>query len=228
MRRSVLTVPSIATAGFLWISYSVSPLGVCSSYLLSGVFLFFIGMFFAMSINGKENDVFEETLLLHSKSASVYYASRELLLLILCCIYSLVLALAPVLLCLINSKLFMRPVEATDLALGLPYIFISGFGGMELGDLCHPRIFAKRRDALSVAALISVLSLCKVGIMGFHPVLKVLNYLLPPILDGYEAVIDKNYFDNGSLLLICLHMAIYAVIMMLIKIRILTLKRFRY
>ena len=96
-KSPVLTFPSIATVGFAGIMYSLAPIDFCSSYLISAVFLFFIGIFAAMSINGRENDVFEETLMLHSKSVVNYYISRELLLGIISLFYSLVLTIVPIL-----------------------------------------------------------------------------------------------------------------------------------
>lgn len=227
IKSAVLTLPTIALLGFLFIMYKEAPIPVCSSFVLSAVFLFFIFIFVSMGINGKEDDIFEETLLLHCKSKLNYYISRELLLLILCCIFSLVLTLFPTIIYLVDSSRFGRAMEPIDVICGGSNIFICGIVGMELGDLFHPRIIRKRRDAILSAALVSVLCICKFGLIDFNPFFKVLNYGLPPVLDAYKMV-AKDCFEVKGIMLICLHMLIYTVMILLIKIRLLTLKKYRY
>ena len=106
-------------------------------------------------------------------------------------------------------------------------IFLCGIAGMETGDLFHPRIIRKRQDAVLLAALVSVISFSKLGLIGFNPLFKFLNCLLPPVLDAYKSVEDDR-FDTMGIMFICLHLFAYAVVIMIIKIKLLTMKKYRY
>ena len=226
-KSPVLTFPSIATVGFAGIMYSLAPIDFCSSYLISAVFLFFIGIFAAMSINGRENDVFEETLMLHSKSVVNYYISRELLLGIISLFYSLVLTIVPILVYLPAPDRFFKPLDMQDVAMALPYIFICGLAGMVIGDVLHPRLIKKRSDAVMGAILISILTVCKIGLIEWNPVFKILNFILPPVLDGYKAFVELSFFDAGEISLICIKIAIFVIILTVVKIKFLIFMRYR-
>lgn len=227
IKSAVLTLPVIALIGFLWIMYKQAPIPVSSSFILSAVFLFFVFIFISMGLNGKEDDVFEETLLFHCRSISNYYVSRELLLLILCCVFSLILTLFPAIIYLIDKSRFGRPMEFIDVVCGGANILACGIVGMQIGDFFHPRIIQKRRDAILFATLFSVISISKFGLIEFNPIFKFLNYILPPVLDSYKKV-ENDCFDTKGMTLIFLYLLVYAVIILLFKLKLLTMKKFRY
>ena len=229
LRNSVLTLPLVVTAFFLGIMYSMSPLDITSSFLISAIYLYIVCVFVAMNINGKENDVFEETLLLHSKSALNFYASRELVFFFINFVCSVVLTAAPAVISVIDTNKFVPAAEPMDIVCGGAYILCAGITGMATGDLFHPRLIAKRKNAVLGAILLSVLAICKHGLIGYNPIFKFLHIPLPPIMDGIELVVDNNYrFDTAGIFLICLHMLVYAAVVTLIKIKLLSVRRFRY
>ena len=228
LKGSVLVIPTVFIAVFLGTMYSMTPIGICSSFLVSAVCLYFICIFISMSINGKENDIFEETLFLHCRKAYIFYGSRELMLAVICCYYSLILTLVPVLLFFINNDWFMRKMQVTDVICGGIYILMCGIAGMVTGDLFHPRIINQRKTAIICVILVSVLAVCKHGLATRFAILKVLDYLLPPFMDGFHALVNTEYFNIAEILMICLHMVVYAVVVTLIKIKLFQIKRFRY
>ena len=229
LRNSVLTLPLAVTAFFLGIMYTMSPLDITSSLLISAVFLYIVCMFISMNINGKENDVFEETLLLHSRSAWNFYASRELVFFCICIVCSLVLTVTPAVIAIVDKIKFVPAAEPMDIVCGGAYILCSGITGMATGDLFHPRLIARRKNAVLGAILVSVLAICKHGLIGFNPIFKVLHVPLPPFMDGIELVTNNNFrFDTAGIFLICLHMIVYSAVITLIKIKLLTVKKFRY
>ncbi len=76
-KGQVLIIPVVATALFIGIMYSMTPIGVTSSFLLSAAFMYFVCVFISMTLNGKENDVFEETQYsVHLWSLFYLYAKR--------------------------------------------------------------------------------------------------------------------------------------------------------
>lgn len=227
-KGSVLVIPTVFTAVFMGSMYSMAPIDICSSFLLSAVFLYFICIFISMSIHGKENDVFEETLLLHCKNSSTYFLSRELVMVVVSCGYAIILTAVPPVLFLINSTWFSRNMSPADVICGGAYILMCGICGMVTGDFFHPRIIVQRKAAIICVILVSVLAVCKKSLIESFAFLNILHFVLPPFMDGFGALVDKEYFKNAEIFLICLHMIIFAIVAAFIKIKLLRIRRFRY
>ena len=227
-KGQVLIVPVVATALFIGIMYSMAPIGVTSSFLLSAAFLYFVCVFISMTLNGKENDVFEETLMMHCEKPLNYYVSREMLLITQCFGYALILTVFPAVLFLLRSSMFIRPMGLIDVILGGLYIFFSGLCGMATGDFFHPRFLQRRKDGILGALMISVLAICKEGLIELLMPLAVLNFVLPPFLDGFKLVGSSDIFELRGMVLIFLHMAAYAVVVVCLKVWVLEKRRFRY
>lgn len=227
-KGQVLIIPVVATAIFIGIMYSMAPIGVTSSFLLSAAFLYFICVFISMTLNGKENDVFEETLMLHCNTPFNYYVSREMLLCTQCFGYSLILAVFPAVLFLLRGSMFIRPMGVSDVTFGGLYIFLSGLCGMATGDFFHPRFLPKRKDGILGALVVSVLEICKDGLIEAFVPFAALNFVLPPFLDGFMLVGSTDYFAPKGMGLIFLHMVLYVAVVICLKIWVLEKKRFRY
>lgn len=227
-KGQVLIIPVVATAIFIGIMYSIFPIGITSSFLLSATFLYFVCVYISMTLNGKENDVFEETLMMHCKMPLNYYVSREMLLITQCFGYSLILTMFPAALFLLRSSKFIRPMEATDVILGGLNIFFSGLCGMATGDFFHPRLLHNRKDGILGALTVSVLVICKEGLIVYFAPLVTLNYVLPPYLDGFKLVGSTDFFEPKGMILIFLHMVIYSTVVVCLKVWILEKRRFRY
>ena len=206
----------------------MAPIGVTSSFLLSAAFLYFVCVFISMTLNGKENDVFEETLMMHCEKPLNYYVSREMLLITQCFGYALILTVFPAVLFLLRSSMFIRPMGLIDVILGGLYIFFSGLCGMATGDFFHPRFLQRRKDGILGALMISVLAICKEGLIELLMPLAVLNFVLPPFLDGFKLVGSSDIFELRGMVLIFLHMAAYAVVVVCLKVWVLEKRRFRY
>ncbi len=224
----MLIVPVVATALFIGIMYSMAPIGVTSSFLLSAAFLYFVSVFISMTLNGKENDVFEETLMLHCEEPLNYYVSREMLLITQCFGYAVILTVFPALLFLLRGSVFIRPMGIADVIFGGLYIFLSGLCGMATGDFFHPRFLPKRKDAILGALTVSVLVICKEGLTENFAPFTALNFVLPPFLDGFKLVGSTDIFEPKGMLLIFLHMAVYAAAVVCLKVWVLEKRRFRY
>ena len=225
-KSSVWIVSIILTVIYLGAMYSVAPAYVCSSYLMSSLFMFFLCEFISMSLHEKENDVFEEVLLLHCDNDKAYYLSRELLQLRMCLIFGLVLAIFPVIKAVTSPGFFTRQPTAADVLLGGGVILFCGVCGIETGDLFHSRIM-NRRFGICAVILISILAVCKPGLIDTLPVFRILNIFLPPITDSLEILGNGDSFDKPGILLIILHMIVYSVIITIIKIIILDRKKYR-
>ncbi len=66
-----------------------------------------------------------------------YYISRELVLLTICIMYSIVIIIYPVISAHYSSGFFTRALETSDIILGGGLIFGNGLLGMAVGDFFH-------------------------------------------------------------------------------------------
>lgn len=227
MKKNALwIITAVLTAGFLGVMYSFAPAYVCSSYLISSVFMYFISVYISMDLHEKENDVFEEVLLLHTKSDTEYYLSREMLQIRMCMIYALILSFFPVIYSVIRPGYFTRAVTLGDLICGGLMIIFCGICGAETGDFFHPR-FIGRKYGICGAILITVLAVCKEGLIRTFAVFKILDIITPPITDSLVLLGNTDSFDTAGILLIALHMFVFSLAVMFIKVWLLKRRGYR-
>ena len=221
IKSAVLVIPIIALFVFLDTMYAVIPTQVSGSFLISGVFLFIISAYIALSIQDRENDVHEEILLLHSRSKVYYYISRELVTLSITLVFSLILTLYPLFKFKMNANTFRRPLEAADVIYGGIIILANGLCGIAVGDMFHQRILTVRRNRIIVAVFVMILALCKYGLIKSCGFLKFLNLILPPVMDALYMVGDSDIFDPRGTLGIFIHTIVFAIVVAFVKIKLL-------
>ncbi len=228
-RSAVLVIPIVAVAAFVQAMYSVTPTQISGSFLLSGLFLFIISAFIALTIQFKENDTHEEIMLLHSKSRFNYYISREMILCSLTLLFAVFLIVYPIIDSALNSHLFNRKLTISDIIYGSLIVIGNGLCGVAVGDLFHQRIINKRRNSIIGLILFALLAICKHPLLHAFPSIKimnVLNIITPPIMDGFEMVGDTDVFDQMGTLTIFLHMIVFVVVVAFVKIRILMYRKY--
>ena len=216
-KNALWIITALLTAGFLGWMYTVAPAYVCSSYLISSVFMYFMSVYISMNLHEKENDVFEEVLQLHAKSKAEYYLSREMLQIRMCLIFALILSFFPVIYSVIRPDYFTRNVMPRDLLCGGLMIIFCGICGAETGDFFHPR-FISRKLGVCGAVLLSLLAVCKPGLILTSAAFRVLDIITPPIFDSLVLLGTSDSFDTVGILLIALHMLLYSSIAAILKI----------
>ena len=227
IKKSPMWIVSlICTAAFLGVMYSFAPAYICSSLLLTSVFQYFLCAYISLSLHERENDVFEEVLLLHCDTSPAYYISREVLQLGVCFIFSVILSLFPLLKSYIQPWFFTRAFTVADVVIGSGLIFFSGVCGLETADLFHPR-FIGRKFGICAVVLLSVLALCKQGLIQTSPAFRILNIFMPPVMDSFVLLGNSDSFSISGDGLIILHMLVYALVMAAVKIKLLQYKRYR-
>jgi len=226
IKSALLVIPTVSVVSFLGIMYYVRPSQISGSFLISAIFCFIISAYISMRLQARENDIHEEILLLHCKKSSEYYISRELLIYSLSCLYSAVVIIYPLIRYIMNNNIFTRPLKANDIICGSLIIFGSGFCGTAIGDLFHHRIITTNRNSVIGLILVSILAICKQPLIQTFSFLKILNIILPPITDGLVMVGDSDIFNTIGILKIFIHMITFVIAIILIKIIILSRKKF--
>lgn len=220
-------IPLIVTACFLEAMYSVRPMNVGSGYILSGIFQFILMTFVALSINGNEENVEEQLLLFHGNGWGAYCMAREITLLVISCLYGVLLTFGPVIVnCFNHFSFFTRTLTAGDVAMGAIIILGSGFAGIAIGDVLHPRIMSERKIAISVAVVIMLLSIVKDAIIEEYRFLAFFGILLPSIMKPARDLGNGDCFEIKSVMAFILMMALYYSVIVVIKNLILNRKKF--
>ena len=221
LKSAVLVIPTVVAVAFLGAMYSFPPRQVSGSFLLSGFMLFVIGVYLSMMIQMKENDIQEEVLLFHSRSELSYYLARELVLVSVGLVYAIIIIGYPLIRNFLNPGYFTRPIRPDDVIYGGLIMVGSGLSGLALGDLFHHRIFRRARFAVIGVIFVSIIAVCKIGLVDKFPFLKALHYITPPITDAFKMVGDSDVFDKVGSLQLFAHMLLFSVAVVVIKIRML-------
>ena len=218
-KSALLVIPTIAILVFLGVMYSLMPSQITGNFLITSLFLFVVCTVMSMSIASKENDTQEELLQLHSNSYINFYISRELVYLTVCIDYTLILVLVPVISSRGVERYFTRPLKPEDPVRAAILIFASGLCGFSVGDFFHKRIFKNRKTALILLIFTVTLAVTKHSIIHEVPQMSFLNYILPPVMDGFKMVGNTDYFDQSGTIAILIHTLIFVLVTMIIKIR---------
>ncbi len=226
IKSTILVIPTVSVVVFLGVMYSIIPQQISSSFLMSGFLLFVISTYITMCIQMKEQDVQEELFQLHSRSEGGYYLAREMVTFSIMLFYGVILILYPVIRSSIDKGWFTRPLEGTDVFYSSIVILGNGICGIALGDFFHRRLIPRRRNAVIGVVLVAVLAVCKTPIIDKLPYMKVLNFLLPPVTDGFVMVGNGDTFDPKETMLIGVHSLLFVLTVVLIKICLLHRRKF--
>lgn len=227
IKSAALVIPTVAVVAFLGMMYSVQPEQITGSFLLTGLFLFVISVYISMNIELKELDVHEEIYLLHSRREANYYISRELVTYSIMLFYSVVLIVYPVIRSRFDGNFFTRPLKSVDVLYGSIIVIGNGICGVALGDFFHQRIISRKRNAILAVVVVVILAICKVSIIEKWASAKVLNIILPPLMDGFDMVRETDIFDPKGTMLILAHSALYVAVLVAVKIYLLRRCRFK-
>ena len=225
-KNAILVIPTVITAVFLGFMYSLKPSQISASFLISGLFLFVLCVYISMMIAAKENDIQEQVLYLHCRSDVAYYISRELVLLTICIMYSIIIIIYPVISAHYSSDFFTRALETSDIILGGGLIFGNGLLGMAVGDFFHHRIIRMRRNAVLFLMLLIAVAICKFAIIHAFSYFRYISFLLPPVMDGFDMVGNSDIFDKTKTIYILIHVLLFVLAATILKIGILKHKKY--
>lgn len=219
--------PLIIMLCFLGFMYSMKPVDVCSSYILSGVFQFVLLTLVTLSMSGSEETVEEQLLLLHGNKWRAYCVSREMTLCMISFLYGALLAFVPVFLNCINQfSLYKRTLTFSDVAVGTMIIIGSGLAGAAIGDVLQPRIMSGRKMAVTATVGLLILSIAKDAVIDKYRFLTILGTFLPSVMKPARDLGNGDYFVIKSVIAYLFFMILYYLIVAVIKNLVLIRKKF--
>lgn len=217
-KGSSFVMPLIASAVFLYVMYSVKPLYVVSSYLISCTVIFLIMRWVGLSVSSGENTVTEQLVLLRVNSAGHYYGGKAVFLLTIAILFDLLFTVFPVVDHMINGwNLFVRPLVISDVANAFILQGGCAFAGIALGSLLHPRVMKDRKLAILLTVLLAVLTVVRASIVSWLPALKAVLWVLPPVMRPAEVFGNSEYFLGAQAAGIFAELVIYGSVLIIIR-----------
>ena len=211
-------MPLVGSAVFLYMMYSVKPLDIVSSFLISGVFLFLLMVWVGLSATFGEDTVTEQLVFLRVQSGACYYVSKVLFLICIALLADILYAAFPVIQNLLNgSDLFTRPVIMADVGNALLLQGGSAFAGAALGSFLHPRILKNRKTIIIVTVFLAVLSVTSTAITEMFPAMKWILWVLPPVMVPAKIYGNAEFFALGQTGILFLVLIFYAIVYSVIK-----------
>lgn len=217
-KGSSCIMPLVMTALFLYVMYSVKPVGIVSSSLLTCSFLFLLAVWIGMSVSLAEHDVSEQILLLRVEKESDYYIGKILFLLSITCLANLLCTVFPVVQNLLNGgTLFSRPMYFSDI--GNAFLLQGGcaFAGASFGSFLHPRVMKDGKMAIALTVLFTVVSFTKTALTELFPLTKAVLWIVPPAMLPAEKYGNAEYFNMVQTLGIFLVLVCYSVVYGIVK-----------
>lgn len=217
-KGSLFVMPLIAAAVYLYIMYSIQPLSVTSSYLLSGTFLFLLMTWVGLTTASGENEVTEQVLVLRVQHAGSYYAGKVIFLMCIAFLADLLCTVFPVIQNMVNGyKLFDRQLLVSDVLNAFLLQYGCAFAGAGLGSFLHPRVMKDRKLAIILTVLLAALAVAGPSLGSYLPAAKAFLWLLPPVMLPAQVYGNSQYFTWGQTLIIFFLLLLYGMIYSAVK-----------
>ncbi|BBF41416.1 ABC transporter, permease protein [Lachnospiraceae bacterium KM106-2] len=202
----------------LVVSYSVKPVHVGSSILVSAGISFFISLWLGITYYDNVDPVAEQITILKVQNRRLYDISQFLFLGVIASLLSTTGVLFPSIKNVTDGlDLYTRTLHVFDMICSLWIHLVLSFLGIGLSMLFQPRIMKNRKFAILLMACISVLAISKSGMIDSAPPLKGLLWVLPPLSDILTMLGNKDYFYVGELCKMTGYSVLYLVVLFVIS-----------
>lgn len=202
LKTSKVAMPLLVLVAVQYVLYSMIPVGVVESFVLSCIYIFLIMVWVSLGASDLEDPVSEQIIILRIQSEVKYYLSQILFLASLSAAAAFLAVLAPVLLNLVNhNQVFIRSLAPPDIICSYMLLWASAFLGSSLGDFFPARIMKDRKSAILLTLLITIISVAKVSILDTLPLPALLLCFVPPMSEVFTIFGQDEYFQIGKVAL---------------------------
>lgn len=227
MMSSKWIMPFIVMIAFVAAVYGMAPVGIVSSYSITGLFLFLIMVWVGVMSQELEPEVSEQIMILRLESDKKYYLCHVLFLVMLSGVVTIGMIVLPIVMNLLRmNKLFDRSLCWSDIIGGVLLMFSCSVLGTATGELFHIRIAKNYTVTVGLTFFVALLALVRSGVIAKYPVSKFLLWVIPPVSDVVGWFSNEMYFDLGKVVAACSLLMCYTVIFIIIKMELLCRKKF--
>lgn len=226
-KTTKIIMPTLFWVVYLYFSYSTKPLAVVPNLVVTATVLFLIMIWIEMAYDESVDATSEKILLLKVKQTRTYYLSKFTFIFLIGLVLAMMALLIPVIGSLIDGgDLFKRALTLSDIAGGLLLHLCMVLLGLSVARLFQPRIVKDRKLAFVSLTIIAICSLVKGSILAEFPFSKFVLWLLPPVHELTNLLIDTSYFSMLLLGQAVLLTGIYTGIVTLLTNYLLKKKKF--
>lgn len=227
IKSTKFVMPLLVWIGYMAFTYTIFPVDVVSSIVVSSVLLFFLMVWIGVLYYEIEDTISEQILVLKTQNETICYISNIIFLGMIGFVFSCIGIIFPLLQNAMNGfELYRRPITLWDIVVALGLHFFAALLGGMLGGVFHPRIMKNRKMAIVIVALIALLSITKVSINQEIPILRYVTWILPPVGDYSLLMTNKEYFEKIDVGISMLLLFVYNVVLMVSQIVLLKKRKF--
>lgn len=227
IKTSKVAMPLLVLVAVQYVLYSMIPVGVVESFVLSSIYVFLIMVWVSLGVSDLEDPVSEQIIILRIQSEGKFYFSQILFLAALSAAAAFLAVLAPMFLNLVNhNQVFTRSLTLSDIICSYLLLWASAFLGSSLGDFFPARIMKDRKSAILLTLLITIISVAKGSILDTLPLPAILLCFIPPMSEVFTIFGLDEYFQIGKVVLGVVVLFGYGCVMAVIKVRLLMRNKF--
>ena len=227
IKTSKVAMPLLALVAVQYVLYTMIPVGVVESFVLSSIYVFLIMVWVSLGVSELEDPVSEQIMILRIQSEGKFYFSQILFLAAISAAAAFLSVLAPVFINLVNhNQVFTRSLIPADIISSYLLLWASAFLGSSLGGFFPARIMKDRKSAILLTILITIISVAKGSILDTLPLPAILLCFIPPMSEVFTIFGLDEYFQIGKVVLGVVVLFGYGCVMVVIKIRLLIKNKF--
>ena len=227
MMSGKCVMPLIVLLGILGLMYSVAPVEIVDSFPITGIFLFVIMAWIGKTMQGVEPEVSEQVMILRLKSDRKYYLCQIIFMMCICAAVTGISIVVPVFIHMRSGNVLLsRQLIWSDFVGGGLLIFACSFTGGMAGELFHIRVIKNRNLGIGLTFFITLLAVCRNGVIADYAFMKYSLWVVPPISDVVSWFTNENFFNMGEVMRGFILLLIYGVVMAVVKVELLRRVKF--
>ena len=220
-------MPLIVLLGIVCMMYSMPPVGIVDSFSITGLFLFVIMAWIGKSMQGMEPEVSEQVMILRLKSERKYYYGHIIFMICICVGLTGICMAVPVAIQILRGNtLLIRQFVWSDFVGGGLLMFACCFAGVMVGELFHVRVMKNKNAGITLTFFITLLAVCRNGVIADFDILKYILWVIPPISDVVSWFTNANYYNMGEVMKGALLLLMYGVVMAVGEVELLRRAKF--
>jgi len=226
-KTSKFVMPLLILIVVQFVLYSMNPVGVVESFVLSSIFIFVIMVWAGIMSSDLEDPVSEQIIILRIRSEWKYYISQVLFLTVISAVAAAAAIFFPVVINIIDkNQLFIRPLTAADIVCSYFLLWGSALMGSSLGDLFPARVMRDRKMAILLTVLITIISVTKVSLLDTLPLPPILLCVVPPMSEIFAMFGLEEFYSVWKVVLAVIVLMAYGWLMAGLKIKLLIRNKF--
>lgn len=227
MMSAKWVMPLIVLLGIVCMMYSMPPVGIVDSFSITGLFLFVIMVWIGKSMQGVEAEVSEQVMILRLKSERKYYYCHIIFMICICVGVTGICMTVPVAIQILRGNtLLIRQFVWSDFVGGGLLMFACSFAGGMVGELFHVRVMKNKNAGIGLTFFITLLAVCRNGVIADFAILKYILWVIPPISDVVSWFTNSNYYNMGEVMKGTLLLVVYGVVMAVGEVELLRRAKF--